>query len=188
MHIGGGTGFQRRAIMERATRDDELGRFMLNLLGALQGAVDGNKKYENHLEEAFANISHLRDSWGAVWKQHIAQRDHDHEVISQLKADLGAAHAQVEVEKQKRLKAEADYRLERSAARNWQDRYQLVDEERKNLEDRLNSLLEGESQSELLVEDVELCPNCSGPNLVHSRGNVYECLYCGETFIVRMGD
>ena len=123
------------------------------------------------------------------------QRNHDKQLIFQLKENLESKETELVSCRRQRRHAEDQAMINAAQARRWRERYQLVDAERQDCEDEIIKLRQqnrdlthptiaenADRQEVWPVSDVQVCPACSEQQLVHLGQDFYECPYCELCF------
>jgi DNA repair exonuclease SbcCD ATPase subunit len=130
-----------------------------------------------------------------VREEYRELRDHDNRLIWQLKEILQRTEGELASSQRQRQRADHQAMIEAEKTRTWRERFEIVDDARRDSEaeiiclrreiQRLNSTRNtdiADRQEIMTITDVQACPECNEQQLVHIVDQVYECLYCDQTF------
>lgn len=169
-----------------------ISRMALLLQGALQSKQLADEEIESlriELNSLQSESNVLRREWLAERARSLAVSRQEREHSEHLEAELGSA-------KLERIQALELLDNVGRTARTWEERYQLVDAERRVYEDEIarrvqcdavmNSPATFDEADVQVVNDVQLCPNCNESNLDLYRDSEYQCRFCGAMFRLQL--
>jgi|GEM_PF-6903368 len=186
----------------RRSFEEAFGRLSALFHGAIK-RIREDDKYLEEAEEQLEAVSEAHRLLDAERKQE-AGRNHTRLRL----ADSKMAIMQEEILKAQGLQYAAQRKVTRMAklVAQWQDRYELTDEERKNAVEKAD-MLETENaallaentslkqqlrvdsvNSRLVIHDTQECLKCGTEHLVQLDANTYHCSGCGQSYTLDFDD
>jgi hypothetical protein len=186
---------KERQFMNPDNRFQLLQLSLAKMTVLLREACAGKMHDEQISAELRDEADKLRADLAVVREEFNQYRDRDNRLLCQHKEILRRAEAELVSSSERCQRAEFQATIEIEHAKTWKERYELVDCERKDRDaevfrlrqeiQKLTCPTKGayqDHQEILALGDVQICPACSEQQLVHVAQQLYECLYCEQSF------
>jgi chromosome segregation ATPase len=130
-------------------------------------------------------LDHMQDRCAALDRQYQESKDRAKPLVDSYKVQIDTLSSDLaKARKAEARQAARCHQLEQDNACAW-ERYGIVDDERRELEQRIQDLeqrlAEGAHEDALpKVDDAQDCVACGAPSPLRISNNIVHCLHCGE--------